>query len=194
MVVKCEEVWQEVSNYVDGDVGPELRAAMDDHFRQCQRCAAVLEGTRNIVQLYGDERMMRTPFGFSWRLRGKLAQNLPGRRGTAFGWLVAAAAIGLIVGSFTVASSAGQRRASLRSEHAQPGESIPNNLIVLVAAHSKVFHVSGCPFIHDKEGGIRSMQAIEAMREGYVPCVRCLRQYVSLAAAMVIGKHAMIVA
>ena len=29
MVVKCEEVWREVSNYMDGEVGPELRGAMD---------------------------------------------------------------------------------------------------------------------------------------------------------------------
>jgi hypothetical protein len=43
MVVKCEEVWREVSNYMDGEVGPELRGAMDEHFRICKRCTSVLE-------------------------------------------------------------------------------------------------------------------------------------------------------
>ena len=32
MVVSCEQVWQEISNYLDGDVSPELRAAMEEHF------------------------------------------------------------------------------------------------------------------------------------------------------------------
>ena len=28
MVVNCEQVWQEISNYLEGEVSPELRAAM----------------------------------------------------------------------------------------------------------------------------------------------------------------------
>jgi len=36
--------------------------------------------------------------------------------------------------------------------------------------------VPGCEFIHDKATE-RSLTAKEAMREGYVPCPRCLRQY-----------------
>ncbi len=54
MVISCEQVWQEVSNYLDGEVAPDLRAAIDDHIRGCHRCAAVVNGTRNVVQLYSD--------------------------------------------------------------------------------------------------------------------------------------------
>jgi len=36
--------------------------------------------------------------------------------------------------------------------------------------------VPGCEFIHDKASQ-RTMTAKEAMQEGYVPCTRCLRQY-----------------
>ena len=43
---------------------PKLRAAMDAHFRACKHCTAVLEGTRNVIQLYGDERMIELPAGF----------------------------------------------------------------------------------------------------------------------------------
>jgi methylphosphotriester-DNA--protein-cysteine methyltransferase len=39
-----------------------------------------------------------------------------------------------------------------------------------------LFHVPGCSFIHDKASE-RTMTAKEAMQEGYVPCTRCLRQY-----------------
>jgi Putative zinc-finger len=194
MVVTCEQVWREISNYVEGELDPGLRAAMDEHLRTCKRCASVLEGTRNVIQLYGDERLFRAPVGFSWRLRNKLAENMPRTRGTAFGWLVAAAAMALIAGSLAVAGSATRTQATLRSQHAQPGSGIPRGLVVLIAAHSRVFHVAGCPFIHDKEGGLRSMKASEAIREGYVPCVRCLSKYVSHVAQELVRGHAWVVA
>ena len=40
MVVTCEQVWREVSNYHDGEVSLDLRAAMEEHFRGCQKCSA----------------------------------------------------------------------------------------------------------------------------------------------------------
>jgi predicted anti-sigma-YlaC factor YlaD len=72
MVVSCEEVWREVSNYLDGEVEPGLRVAIQEHLRGCKRCTAVLDGTRNVLQLYGDERMLEVPLGFSQRLHQRL--------------------------------------------------------------------------------------------------------------------------
>ncbi|HUK23064.1 MAG TPA: zf-HC2 domain-containing protein [Terriglobales bacterium] len=189
MVVTCEQVWQEISNYLENDLSPELRAAMQDHFRQCKHCTAVLDGTRNVIHLYGDGRLFQLPMGFSWRLRRRLSRAMRPRRGTAFGWLVAVAALGLIAGGVTLASST-PRRVALRSEHAQAGHGIPAGLVVLVAAHSKVFHLPGCRFLHDKDEPVHSMKAEEAIKEGYVPCVRCLGKYVAHLAAEFIRKHA----
>ena len=36
--MNCEQVWQEISNYLEGDVDAGLRAAMDEHFQTCPRC------------------------------------------------------------------------------------------------------------------------------------------------------------
>ncbi len=189
MVVNCEQVWQEISNYLENDVDPALRDAIEDHFRQCKRCTAIIDGTRNVVQLYGDDRLFEVPMGYSWRLRQKLAENIPGRRGTAYGWLVAVAAVALISGSLAVASSVASSQAAMRSEHAQPGQEIPAGLTVLVSEYGKVFHIASCRFIHAKEGKARSMSAQEAIEEGYVPCVRCLGKYVSHLAANFIRKY-----
>ncbi len=76
--MNCEHVWREVSNYIDGDVDVALRSSMEEHFKTCQRCASVLAGTRNVVQLYGDERMLEVPAGFSRRLEKRLATNAHG--------------------------------------------------------------------------------------------------------------------
>ena len=178
MVVKCEEVWREVSNYLDGDVSPDLRAAIDEHVRGCKGCTAVLDGTRNVVQLYGDERMLEVPLGFSHRLHRRLEGNMPGSRRSFLGWMVAAAAGLLVAGGFEAARSSSPEPRNLRSEHAQPSAGVPPDLVVLASSEGKLFHVAGCTFIHDK-AHVRTMVASEAEREGYAPCVRCLGKYLS---------------
>jgi anti-sigma factor RsiW len=150
MVVNCEQVWLEISNYLDGEVAPDLRAAMDDHLRGCEKCSAVLDGTRNVIGLYGEESMFEPPLGFSQRLHRRLEENMPRQQGTAFGWMVAVAAALLIVGSFEVGDSSAFVGPQLRSEHAQPGIGVPSEMRVVVAAGGKKFHVTGCRFIKDK--------------------------------------------
>ena len=54
MKISCDEVWREISNYLEDEVSADLRTRMDQHFRGCKRCTAVLVGTRNVVRLVGD--------------------------------------------------------------------------------------------------------------------------------------------
>jgi hypothetical protein len=179
MVVSCEEVWREISDYLEGDVEPGLRAAMEEHFSGCERCRSVLEGTRNVVQLYGDERMLEVPMGFSHRLHQRLEENMPDSTRRSFlGWMVAAAATILVAGSFELARSAGFSRNNqeLRSEHSQPGPGVPPDMMVVVATDGKTFHIAGCTFIHDK-ANLRTIAARQAIQEGYTPCVRCMKKY-----------------
>ena len=80
----CEEVQRELSNYLDGEVPGELRKAMQDHFRACARCTALLQDMRDIVLALGDERLVDVPPGYSTRLYRKLKDQL-GRRGSGVG-------------------------------------------------------------------------------------------------------------
>ena len=176
MVVNCEQVWQEISNYLEGDVDDSLRAAMEIHFQECKRCQAVLEGTRNVIGLYGDERMVDVPLGFSCRLRRRLEESAQQNRRTFLGWMVAAAAAVFVAGSFEIARSSAFGRPQLRSEHALSGSGVPPDMMVVVSAEGKLFHASACPFIHDKVHA-RTIVAREAIKEGYAPCVRCMKKY-----------------
>jgi Putative zinc-finger len=178
MVVNCEQVWLEISNYLDGEVPPDLQAAMDEHLRGCQKCSAVLEGTRNVLGLYGEESMFEPPQGFSQRLHQRLEENMPRQRGRAFGWMVAVTAALLIVGTFEVGDSSAFIGPQLRSQLAQPGTGVPAEMMVVVAEDGKTFHVAGCKFIHSKTN-LRTIPASQAQREGYTPCVRCLKKYLS---------------
>jgi methylphosphotriester-DNA--protein-cysteine methyltransferase len=50
--------------------------------------------------------------------------------------------------------------------------------MVTVSEEGKTFHAPACPYRHDKKGGeVKLIAAAEAIREGYSPCVRCMRQY-----------------
>jgi hypothetical protein len=77
--MKCEHVRRAISDYVDGDGDASLRRQMDRHFNECKRCKAVLDGTRNVAQLAGDERAFQLPRDVSRRLYSKLEQHLQTR-------------------------------------------------------------------------------------------------------------------
>ena len=186
--VNCEKVWHEISNYLEGEVDSALRSAMDEHFHTCKRCTSVLEGTRNVVRLYGDERMIEVPSGFGRRLERRLAQSarVSGSRWSTWSaWLVPVAALLLFAGGLRVANSMSVTP-QLKSEHAQPGQGIPPDMQVVVTADAKVFHVAGCGVIHNKDTE-RTMTAKEAMQQGYVPCLRCMREYLHTASVSYVG-------
>lgn len=188
MVANCEQIRREISNYIDaeiddtvmddGEIDDSLRSTMEEHFRACAGCASVLAGMRNVVQLYGDERMLEVPAGFSRRLEKRLSKNVVERRrrwSNWSAWLMPVAALALIAGSLKLISASTFWRPP-KSLLAEPGHDIPPDMQVLVTLQSKVFHVAGCPFIHNKATA-RTITAREAMQQGYVPCTRCLRAY-----------------
>ena len=182
MVVSCEHVWREISNYLDEEIDAATRAALQAHFKECKHCTAVLDGARNVVQLYGDDRLFELPAGFSQRLQRRLAQPSSSwayRSARSF-WMLAVAAVALVAGGLTLGSSSVFKQPELRSEHAQPPHNIPPALMVALSTEGKVFHVPGCKYLHKRDGeSPQLMTAAKALQQGYVPCPRCLRQYLS---------------
>jgi anti-sigma factor RsiW len=52
----CREVIRELSNYIDQDVQPQLRAEIEAHLPTCAHCTAIFDGLRNTITLIGDGR------------------------------------------------------------------------------------------------------------------------------------------
>ncbi len=73
--ISCQEVWREVSNYLEDDLTPSLRAAIEAHLQGCAHCSAVVDGTSNVVELVCDDRAFRLPDGFGRRLSQRLASR-----------------------------------------------------------------------------------------------------------------------
>jgi MEDS: MEthanogen/methylotroph, DcmR Sensory domain/Putative zinc-finger len=72
----CADVRREISDYVDGTVPAPRRRRLRLHFAKCRHCKAVLEGTRNVVNLTGDKRAFELSAEVSRRLFAKLEQHL----------------------------------------------------------------------------------------------------------------------
>jgi len=73
--ISCVEVWREISNYLDGEISPDLRERMQAHFGVCGHCSAVLDGMGNVLQLVGDGRVFQMPEGFCKRLYNKIKSH-----------------------------------------------------------------------------------------------------------------------
>ena len=72
MTLDCKHVWEQVSDYIDGSVTPEMKQAIERHLANCRNCSAVVDSTRNILVLVGDERTFEVPVGFGQRLHDRL--------------------------------------------------------------------------------------------------------------------------
>jgi hypothetical protein len=74
--ISCIEVWEYISDYVDNDVDPELKARLEFHFKRCRHCKAILDGTRNVVALVGDEKAFEFPEELKERLTNSLSKRI----------------------------------------------------------------------------------------------------------------------
>ena len=171
MVVTCEHVWREISNYVEGDVDLALKLALEEHLAQCPRCQSVRDGMRNVIKLYSDEAMFPLPVGFYPRLHGRLADQVEGRRISRRAWLVSVGVTGALAASAVCAAALDRFVPRPLSEMSQPARRLPQRLVAIVDG-GKTFHVPGCPFMHGK---YHLVAAEEAVRQGYAPCTRCMR-------------------
>jgi hypothetical protein len=78
--IDCEEVWRQISNYLDNEVALDLRAIMAAHFKDCAHCSAILDGMRNVVKLVGDGRAFEIPARASQKFYDKLNEHLAARQ------------------------------------------------------------------------------------------------------------------
>jgi anti-sigma factor RsiW len=76
VVIECKHVWDQISDYLDDSLSPEMRELVQRHLEHCEICSAILDSTRNILILTADERVFELPIGFSERLHARLAKEI----------------------------------------------------------------------------------------------------------------------
>lgn len=75
-MVSCETVLEHLSDFIDDDVSPGLRADIEAHLRMCHRCSVLHDSLRKVLVIVADERTFEIPVGYSERLHAFLDQHL----------------------------------------------------------------------------------------------------------------------
>ena len=173
MGISCQEVWRDISDYIDDDLDPMQRASLDQHFVECRHCTALLDGTRNVISLYRDKRVLAPPDGFHERLYQRLGETTKTSRRSFLAWtLAAAAAVPLGLALFSarrlIVPTHDLKTPSSESDARQVSETVA----ISQDQDDKVYHVaSGCSHLRGKQ---KFLPTEEAIREGYTPCVYCI--------------------
>ncbi len=67
-MVSCKKVIEQLSDFLDDAVDAKLRAEIEHHLRHCRRCSTLLDSTRKVLIIAGDDRTFEVPMGYSERL------------------------------------------------------------------------------------------------------------------------------
>lgn len=82
MKLECKQVWEHISDYLDQELTPEVRAEIEKHLENCEVCSAILDSTRNVLILTADDRTYELPVGYSKRLHDRLERAIHGKPDT----------------------------------------------------------------------------------------------------------------
>jgi anti-sigma factor RsiW len=78
--LNCRGVIRELSNYLDGDLDPQVKAELERHLEHCEDCKLVVDTTKKTVQVYCDTELMPLSSDTSSRLRLALSRRIrPGQ-------------------------------------------------------------------------------------------------------------------
>lgn len=75
-MVSCKKVIAELSNFLDESVDSGTRAEIEHHLAHCRRCSTLLDSTRKVLIISGDDRTFEVPVGYSERLHSKLREKM----------------------------------------------------------------------------------------------------------------------
>ena len=64
----CQDVQAEISNYLDEDLSPDIRRALEAHLGTCRTCQILLDSVRKTLRIVTDSGSVELPVEKSSRL------------------------------------------------------------------------------------------------------------------------------
>ncbi len=77
----CQDVQAEISNYLEDDLSPDTRRALEEHLGTCRTCRILIDSVRKTVRLVTDSGSVELPLERSSPLVGRI-MALVRREGT----------------------------------------------------------------------------------------------------------------
>ena len=72
----CEDVRAALSDYMDGDVSPDLRRELERHLAECRTCQVLYDTTRKSLQIVTDLGTFEVPEAVSEQLVKRIMSRL----------------------------------------------------------------------------------------------------------------------
>ncbi len=73
--MKCEDLLQQLNEYVDGTLDPGFCDEFEKHLAGCNPCQVVVDNIRKTITLYKDGEPYELPIGFRDRLQRMLREK-----------------------------------------------------------------------------------------------------------------------
>ena len=77
--MNCRGLIQEISAYLDGELGPELLADIEIHLERCKDCRLIVDTTRKTIEIYYSSQPLPLPTDVRERLHQALKKRLSRR-------------------------------------------------------------------------------------------------------------------
>lgn len=77
--MNCKEAWKEISRYLDGELGVEVKRLVEEHVGKCAHCKVVFDTTRKSIDLYCDGKLFPMPDMVRDRLHDALRRKFKGK-------------------------------------------------------------------------------------------------------------------
>jgi anti-sigma factor RsiW len=74
--LNCKGVIRELSNYIDGDLDPVVRAELERHLGHCEDCTMIVDQTRKTIQIFCDSEPVELPGEVRTRLHQALQRKI----------------------------------------------------------------------------------------------------------------------
>jgi predicted anti-sigma-YlaC factor YlaD len=73
--VNCNEVLEQLSDYLDEDARAELCRAIEEHLHQCHNCQVIVDGVKKTIMLYQADRAVEVPVHIGTKLSAAMARE-----------------------------------------------------------------------------------------------------------------------
>jgi predicted anti-sigma-YlaC factor YlaD len=74
--VKCKTIITELADYLDEDLDPVLRIAIEEHLGKCKDCRVVVDTCKKTIEIYCNSTPAPLPIDMHERLRMALEKRL----------------------------------------------------------------------------------------------------------------------
>ena len=77
-MISCDRFMAEFGNYLDGEVGAEVRRQLEDHLSHCRTCWVMYDSTRKTLRVVADSSSFDLPETFSEQIVVKVMAKVRG--------------------------------------------------------------------------------------------------------------------